>query len=308
MGIVPDFVGLLGLAELLESNIKTHLLVFNKLAVAALDKTIDSFSRVGPGSLSSRAADLRWLRDQGVVIDAGEIPDTLLSQNIEAAALDEQRAELASALSSEVVPDAIGKFLVVGYRLLAVKLREVDGFDAVPVVNATESVLLAYADPFGARCDTERRIRSSKEHVLHVVMRAVPEPTEDTSLEQILEFRADEAARRAFSRLRVWMSQIAKGNLNPLEAAEQLESALFDYEAYMHLHKMKTTRGKIESIVMTTAEVGESLALLKFSTAAKMMFDIRSREVELMEAEMKAPGREVAYLSMIRKRFGGTSE
>ncbi len=71
----------------------------------------------------------------------------------------------------------------------------------------------------------------------------------------------------------------------------------------MHLHKIKSNRGKLEGIVLTTMEFAENLANLKFSSAAKLLFEIRSKEVELLESETQAPGREVAYISMLRSKF-----
>ena len=51
-------------------------------------------------------------------------------------------------------------------------------------------------------------------------------------------------------------------------------------------------------------EVFEDVVKLKWSKIAKGVLSIKKRRVELLEAEMKAPGRECAYLFSPRKRFG----
>jgi hypothetical protein len=51
-------------------------------------------------------------------------------------------------------------------------------------------------------------------------------------------------------------------------------------------------------------ELAEDLAKFNWSKIAKGILSVRKRHVELMEAEMKAPGRECAYVFEAQKRFG----
>lgn len=51
-------------------------------------------------------------------------------------------------------------------------------------------------------------------------------------------------------------------------------------------------------------ELVEDLAKFNWSKIAKGALSVRKRQVELMEAEMKAPGRECAYVFEAQKRFG----
>jgi len=61
----------------------------------------------------------------------------------------------------------------------------------------------------------------------------------------------------------------------------------------------------VETLVVTTAEIAESLVKFQWSTIAKKLFEVRHRQIDLMKAEMTLPGREVAYIVKARKRFGG---
>lgn len=134
-------------------------------------------------------------------------------------------------------------------------------------------------------------------------MRAVPGPMKETPIEQILEFRADEDARRAFARLRVWMSEMARGQLTSLEIAEKLQDLLSEYENFMRLHRIKTTTGTLETIVVTGLEIAENLVKFQWSKTAKSLFELTRNNVELLEGEQNARGREVAYIAMARERF-----
>jgi hypothetical protein len=48
----------------------------------------------------------------------------------------------------------------------------------------------------------------------------------------------------------------------------------------------------------------ENLVKLNWSKIAKGALQVQKRKVELMEAEMKVPGRECAYVFDARKQFG----
>jgi len=51
-------------------------------------------------------------------------------------------------------------------------------------------------------------------------------------------------------------------------------------------------------------EIIEDVAKLRWSKIVKGVFSARHGKVELLEAEMKAPGRECAYVFDARTRFG----
>jgi hypothetical protein len=73
----------------------------------------------------------------------------------------------------------------------------------------------------------------------------------------------------------------------------------------MALHKIKTSQSFVDVFVITPLEILENLVKFNWSKIAKGALQVRKRKVELMEAEMKAPGRECAYVFDARKRFGG---
>jgi hypothetical protein len=76
------------------------------------------------------------------------------------------------------------------------------------------------------------------------------------------------------------------------------------YERALKLEKMKRDTGVVETVVTTTAEIAESLVKARWSNIAKKLFEVRHKQIDLMKAEMAAPGREVAYIVKARERFG----
>jgi len=67
---------------------------------------------------------------------------------------------------------------------------------------------------------------------------------------------------------------------------------------------MKTSHSFIDVFIVTPIEVLEDIVKFKWSDLLKGGLSARKRKIELLEAEIKAPGRECAYVFDARKRFG----
>lgn len=137
-----------------------------------------------------------------------------------------------------------------------------------------------------------------------VVFKQLPMPSPATPWEAILEWRADEEARRKYRRLRRWISEIARSELSIADLGELVPTLLDDYEAYMRVHHTKLQKTRFEAICLTAAGVVEGLAKLQFSRATEQLFQLFKEETSILEAELNAPGRELGYVADARKVFG----
>jgi hypothetical protein len=145
---------------------------------------------------------------------------------------------------------------------------------------------------------------AGRANALSIVFDAFPEPDEQTSWEQILEFKADPDSGRQIAALKRWLSKVGQQELPPGELREEIEWLVQEYEDHMRLHRMKIGAGTLESVVTATAELLENIVKLKFGATAKALFAFRQRKIQLLEAERQAPGRELIYLVRSRQRFG----
>lgn len=93
--------------------------------------------------------------------------------------------------------------------------------------------------------------------------------------------------------------------LSPNEVVEQLECSLYEYQKHMSLAKMKTNWGTCRTIVCVAAEFAEDIVKFKWSKAAQLLFTLKNREIALAEAELRAPGKEVAYIVAAKEKFSG---
>ncbi|MBA2732392.1 MAG: hypothetical protein H0U54_05825 [Acidobacteria bacterium] len=172
-----------------------------------------------------------------------------------------------------------------------IQLRELEGLDAFP---------LFYPERFPRVGQI-----ANKADVILIVVNALPVPDEKTSWEQIIEYRSDPESFGKFLALRCWMTEVAKSNLSIREVEESLEWLLYDYQRHLKLHKMKVNIEAFETMLTVGAEFLENLVKINWGKAAKLLFTFKHRKVELLEAEIKSPGSEVAYILESRKQFGG---
>jgi hypothetical protein len=167
--------------------------------------------------------------------------------------------------------------------------QELTNCTCVPIISSRDSF--------------EKNNEVSKVDVMQLTLHSLPVPDESVAWEEIFNFRNDPDSKSKFLALRNWMNEIAKGQLLLTEIEEKLEYLLDQYENHMKFHKMKYHKGVLETLITTTAEVAENLVRLKFSKLAQLPFTIKNKKLALMEEEIKAPGREVAYIFKARKEF-----
>lgn len=136
-----------------------------------------------------------------------------------------------------------------------------------------------------------------------IILKALPIPSSTTAWEHINEYRSDSNSQSKFLALRNWMNDLSRSDLKPNEIEQKLIFLVDQYQNHMKLHKMKTRKGTLETIVVTSAELIENIAKLKLSEAAKKLFSFRERKINLLETELSAPGREVAYILDAHERF-----
>jgi len=139
--------------------------------------------------------------------------------------------------------------------------------------------------------------------VLEIILPKIPIPSETTSWEEIMEFRNDPDSQTKFLALRDWMNEVARNKLSYVEIEQKAEYLVSQYEQHMKVHKMKTKPGIFQTTIVSGTEILEDIVTVKWSKVAKRLFLFKAKKVELLEAELKATGRELAYVVKARERF-----
>jgi hypothetical protein len=151
---------------------------------------------------------------------------------------------------------------------------------------------------------------ATKNEVIEISLKNLPMPDYSTPWEQILEYRSDTDSKIKFSRLRHWMSKTARVNNKPNEVEEEIETLIDDYSQHMKTHKIKTRLDTLKTIVV--AEIGlftggwlTGVGVLPglIGMIATPLYSIKQRQVEITAEELKAPGREIAYIVESNESF-----
>jgi hypothetical protein len=173
-------------------------------------------------------------------------------------------------------------------RLICLNLREQTdvrpyGLLATPPQFATEnSVAAAIAD---------------------VVLASFPIPNEDVAWDRIIEFRSDPDARTKFLSFRRWMANAVQRDLDPKDVSDELEYLINQYKQHMELHRIKYRMGTFRTILTVTADILENVARFRLKNIVDGLFSIHDRKIQLMEAELSVPGRDVAYIVKAQEQF-----
>jgi hypothetical protein len=294
---------------------KRELLYFDRLAITHLQHLID-WNRSHVYGKPEWARELEWLREQNLLFDplTGDatgarsgwaVNEDLLKAIGHRTAYDSLLDRITGNSGWESLPGTTTRvfkgdkdsfmetfeawrlqewcfhFYLSRYLAGCIRLRETD--DAVTIVPVPP-VLRGEQNEFDS-CDA-----------VQVTIDSLPIPDEATSWEQITEFRNDPDSSRKHAELRVWVRELARGAVSRHEAAEKLDWLMHIYRQHMYIHGLKTKQGVLEVIITTTAEIAECIVTLKWSQAAKALFDIGRGYIHVLEEEAKAPGREVAYV------------
>jgi hypothetical protein len=151
---------------------------------------------------------------------------------------------------------------------------------------------------------TQTAKKKSIESVLEVALTALPAPDESCAWEDILNFKADLHDKQwGFRR---FLRSLSLKQPTESEVRDEIEWMVNEYAKAMHVHNLKASPAFFEAYVIPGLEFIEDIVKFKWSKIAKGVVAVKKRKVELLEAEMKAPGKECAYVFEARKRFGGS--
>lgn len=160
--------------------------------------------------------------------------------------------------------------------------------EAYPVLNKLE---LPYDIP------------SKKLDVIKILIKNIPTLDKNTPWADLFQFKEDEDTKHKFLALRNWISDISSANLSENEIEEKIEYSFREYERHLELNKMKYERSFLETVIVSGSELLENLVKLKLGKIVKMFFDFNQLEINILESELKAPGKEIAYIDKIKREF-----
>lgn len=184
-------------------------------------------------------------------------------------------------------------------RIFCSKLNEIGNMDIKPIIEIREIGERFLPDLKHSQINSFER----KVNVTTLILKKFPIPDKTVSWEEIIMFKKNPDLQVYRLGILNWIAEIGNSSLTMYEIEQKLELLIIKYEERLKWEKIKYHTGSTELIVTSTLDVLENVVKLKWSRAAKSLFDLKRRKADLMIGETLAPGREVAYISKVQKKF-----
>jgi hypothetical protein len=338
MVLNPEYIGVISPFDLLRTSLKREAIFFDKIAIP---NVLSEFT-LKDSLLECPIRSIEYLIDVGIIIDPvrdyiGEthylksIGQELYEERLKA--IDTKEKSLAKELefpiqtySAENITalfENLPKAIISTFERVGKQLQNKFG---IPFQKVGASIVrfknqLDY-DRRGIAIDMQYRFSlnafplysgetalnddfiSGKDDIVKLVIEQLPEPDyENVAWEKIIDFRSDPETKRLLNYLRHWITDHSKIEASCQELLEEILYYCAKYEEHIQLHKMKSRKGSLETLLMIPAEMIEGVIQLKPTKTVKALFTFTRQKVELLDQEKNAPGRDLAYLFKARDEF-----
>jgi len=294
------------------SNLKQQALLFDQIGIyklsnfyKTLEESLGLFKKLGLGSYDKTQpiiAELEWLQQKGIVFEL-KVEDELQSELMKKFPQNStsQKFEDAKKLLKNIIDiqtTGLKQAENETHRLELIKDQHFKTIRFLSIIMETTREA-TFVTTFPYTEYTRELPNSSKGDVAQVVIKRLPLPSNETPWEQLIDYRNDAKTQKSLLDLRRWIRKISTENLAPHEIEEEIEWLINEFESHMKLHKMKENTETVEVITKAPLEFLE----LKFSKIIEPLFAIKKRKINLLEAEMNAPGREISYIVKTQEAF-----
>jgi hypothetical protein len=151
-------------------------------------------------------------------------------------------------------------------------------------------------------CPPKEKSPGKKTSVANFILSNIPEPNESVSWEQLKDFKSDPDTMRKYYALIKWINEVARKEITPSEVEEEYKYLYHEYVNQYKIHKLKYNLGVLETIV--TAAIDVLSGPLGVGPISTSLFSIWKQNLNLLEAETRFTGREVAYIYKVEQKLG----
>jgi hypothetical protein len=159
-------------------------------------------------------------------------------------------------------------------------------------------------DPFWIGSSDSNVDRNAKDGDLYeIVINGLLLPDGAVPWEDILAFRSESSSQQQLRALRLWIGEMAKGKLTYAQAVDQIEYLKQEYRVHMKGAGIRARNSTLRTLVVGVADIAESAIKLKLKDLAEFPFKLLDAKADLIDADRKAVGRELAYVVRAEDRF-----
>lgn len=230
--------------------------------------------------------DLGWLAERGLLFTPKWMD--ALSQD---GSIDWKSAQIEfgmrlAAIAQDSDASELRALGDIGAVALALQLRESDKLNAWPIASRWQPSPSKIATQIG---------------VMQCVLAALPQPREESTIEEVIEFRTQSIRRGLVQELRLWMDRIVSEERTEGEVAALLESSMQEYADAIY-----ATLG-FDEPGSTSEGMGEAIRAvvkLDWRRARRWLLLRRQRRATSLLTNATLPSRHIAHIFRAHQRFG----
>jgi hypothetical protein len=197
---------------------------------------------------------------------------------------DEIRLLVEKKSLVDIIPDLATTFPSNFVRLISIQLN-FKGFEAYPLFHK----------------ETSYENMGKKEAVLKFVLKQLPDPDDNISLDNLLEFRKDPDTLAKYYALIKWVNEVAKKDFNIHEIQDEYRYLYHQYRQHFKIHNIKSKQVILE--IFVTGAIDAFCGQLSVGNVSTSLFNLWKHHLNLLEAETNFAGREIAYIHKTEKAF-----
>jgi hypothetical protein len=146
-----------------------------------------------------------------------------------------------------------------------------------------------------------------KEKAYSIIHKSIPLPSDNTSWEQIFEFKNDSESQSKLFALKNWVNDLPE-NMKANELEDKIQYLSHQYSESLKRHKISTRLVTFKTIVNALPKSLSELVRLRFDKAIEPFFDIAEQQVNFTKFKEKEQlkGNELAYISLTQRKFNKT--
>lgn len=147
------------------------------------------------------------------------------------------------------------------------------------------------------------RALGSPEAVVELVLPRLPVPGPEVPLSDVVDFTQDPATRDMLARLRLWMARLSLEGSDAGAMELELEEHLHELRSHLRIADMRHRTSVIRAVLTIPLGLAEELLHLRPKGAVEALFSVRDEHANFLEAQLSAPGHEVAYIEAAHRAF-----
>ena len=153
------------------------------------------------------------------------------------------------------------------------------------------------------RLHKEKNEANHTHPVWKVVINEMPDFDARAPWNDVFDFRAEDRTQHLVRNLRRWIRKIVAEKWPPAELEDEIRELIYEYENHLRVARMSGGKGVLTCVITGTAGIAENVIKMRLFKIASLVTAVIDQRSKLLEAETKAPGRELALLPELKKKF-----